>query len=132
MAKLLAMSPFTGLYRYAKGSVASREDAVGMVGKDEEKIKRLLEKNADVDRVRAAHMNDLENIVPFFILSMLYIATSPEAATAALLFKIFTIARYCHTIAYVGKIRQPFRALAFIAGLIVNVYMTIQIIKLSW
>lgn len=33
-------------------------------------------------------MNDLENIVPFFILSMLYIGISPDAATAALLFKV--------------------------------------------
>lgn len=47
-------------------------------------------------------------------------------------FQIFTIARYCHTIVYVAKIRQPFRGLAFFAGLIVNAYMTIQIIKFSW
>lgn len=65
LAKLLAMSPFTGLYRYAKKSVASREDAIGMVGNDEEKIKRLLEKNPDVERVRSFDMQAYRGAIMF-------------------------------------------------------------------
>lgn len=132
LAKLVAMSPLTAYYRITRKSFASREDAVNIAGEDKDMVKRLLEKNTDVERVRAAHLNDLENIVPFFMISMLYVATKPDAATASLMFKIFTIARYLYTIVYVGKVRQPARGLAFFAGAIVNVYMLVKIISHTW
>ena len=51
LAKLSGMSFLTGYYRMTRRSFPSREDAVSAVGNDEVKIKKLLEKNPDVERV---------------------------------------------------------------------------------
>ena len=45
------------------------------------------EVNENVERVRRAHMNDLENILPFFCLGILYIFTNPALSTAVLVFR---------------------------------------------
>ncbi len=60
--------------------------------------------NEDVERVRRAHRNDMENIFVFFALAAFYVTTGPAAATANWLFRIFTIARYVHTFVYVNAV----------------------------
>ena len=45
--------------------------------------------NEDVERVRRAHLNDLENILPFFCLGLLYIFTNPAPSTAVLVFRLY-------------------------------------------
>lgn len=77
-----------------------------------------------------AHLNDLENILPFFTLGLIYISTGPSVAWAKLLFRIFTGARIMHTIVYaVVVIPQPARALAFFGGMVVNFLMAWSIIS---
>nr|XP_039260541.1 microsomal glutathione S-transferase 1-like isoform X1 [Styela clava] len=129
LLKMVLMSLVTVIYRIIYRSVASEEDALFRVGGDKEKRKSLLMKNWNVERVRNAHMNDIENIVPFFIIAILYVTIRPDPAMAEFLFKVFTASRIAHTTAYLGKIRQPVRSLAFIAGLFVNIYMIWQIMK---
>ena len=98
-------------------------------------------------------MNDLENIVPFFMLSMLYLSINPHPETAAFLFKVclfvlghpaqyftlsylnfkvFSVSRILHTIVYLMKVRQPARALAFFPGILINVFMAVRLIKAAW
>lgn len=74
-------------------------------------------------------MNDLENILPFLTLAFVYVGTGPSLACASLLFRVFAAARIVHTIVYaVVVVPQPARALAFFAGMIVNMYMAFAIL----
>jgi len=75
-----------------------------------------------------AHLNDLENILPFLILGLLYVGIAPSAHWAKMLFRIFTAARFVHTFVYVRAIPQPARALSFMVGTAVNIYMAYSII----
>ena len=45
--------------------------------------------------------NDIENVFPFVFLGFLYISTNPTLAGAKLAFRIFTAARFLHSITYV-------------------------------
>lgn len=71
-------------------------------------------------------MNDLESIPAFIITSFAYILTNPEIGFATLLFRAFTAARFIHTFVYaVYVVPQPSRALAFMVGLLVTLYMAV-------
>ena len=99
----------------------------------------------NVERIRRAHQNDIENILPFLILGFLYMFTNPVYSTALLcyrcvsffthliishfVFRIFVGARIFHTIVYLLIVPQPSRALAFFAGIFVNIFMAYKIIK---
>jgi glutathione S-transferase len=83
----------------------------------------------DVERVRRAHLNDLENIPFFILIGWLYLFTNPDLFIAKNAFRVFTAARYIHTLVYaVVPLPQPSRGLAFAAGLAVNVYMTFAVL----
>jgi len=121
--KLFFMVILTAFNRIRKGAFANPEDLM-----DKKKQKVTLA-DPDVERVRRAHLNDLENILPFFAIGFLYITTSPALSTANLLFKVFAISRIVHTLVYaIFPIPQPARALAFFVGMGINVYMTVQIL----
>ncbi|KAB7503320.1 hypothetical protein Anas_03347 [Armadillidium nasatum] len=77
--------------------------------------------------VRGAHLNDLENIPTFWILGFLFVITNPSAGTALMCFRVFAAARILHTIMYLSEI-FPIRALCFVTGLLVNLYMGISIV----
>lgn len=76
-----------------------------------------------------AHRNDLENILPFFVIGFLYVLIDPTPALAVNLFRAVGIARIVHTIVYaVVVVPQPSRALAFFVALGATVYMAIQVV----
>lgn len=76
-----------------------------------------------------AHRNDMENILPSFLVGFIYVLINPAATTACLLFKISAIARIIHTIVYaVVVIPQPSRALAWVAHYGITIYMGISIL----
>ena len=53
-------------------------------------------------------MNDLENILPFLALGLLYVGTGPSFSLARTLFRVFTGARFVHTLVYaVYVVPQP-------------------------
>ena len=62
------------------------------------------------------HLNDLENVLPFVLVDLLYCSTSPALSTALLHFRIFTGARLLHMVAYLLPLPQPSRALGFMVG----------------
>merc|ERR1719158_1233745 len=84
--------------------------------------------NENVERVRRAHQNDIENIIPFLFLGLLYVFTNPAYATALLAYRVFVGARILHTIVYLNIVPQPARALTFFAGVGVNLYLAYNII----
>ena len=54
----------------------------------------------DVERIRRNHLNDLENIVPFVLVGLLYVGTNPDRDVALWHFRIFLASRVLHTITY--------------------------------
>lgn len=81
----------------------------------------------DVERVRRAHLNDLENIPIFLIAASLYVLTNPAPALALNLFRAFTAARFAHTFVYaVYVVPQPARALSFFVGYGITGYIIFQ------
>ncbi len=109
----------TGLLRVLRGVYISPED-YALVGAQSKAPDETIE------RVRRAHQNDLENILPFLAVGFLYAATGPSYTTAWWLFVAFTAGRILHTICYALGL-QPWRTLAFEVG---NVALLAMIVLL--
>merc|ERR1711997_1047948 len=118
--KMVIMSFLTARQRFKTMTFISSEDAKQPGSK--------CGSNEDVERVRRAHQNDIENILPFAILGFLYIFTNPAYSTALLCYRLFVGARILHSIVYLLVIPQPSRALAFFVGIFVNLFMAYKII----
>lgn len=82
----------------------------------------------DVERVRRAHRNDLENILPFFVIGFLFILTNPAANVAINLFRAFAIARLVHSFVYALTICPKARGPAFGVGILITTYMAVSTI----
>ncbi|EDV99801.1 GH12207 [Drosophila grimshawi] len=120
--KMLAMSLLTAMQRFKTKTFANQEDLMSP------KLKVKFD-DPNVERVRRAHRNDLENILPFFIVGLLYTLTNPSAFLAINLFRAVGIARIAHTLVYaVVVVPQPARALAFFVALLATVYMALQVV----
>ncbi|KAJ8734014.1 hypothetical protein PYW07_014565 [Mythimna separata] len=120
--KVLGMSLLTGRQRYKKKVFANPEDAArgGKVKFDD----------PDVERVRRAHLNDLENIPVFWVLGALYVTTGPSAALATNLFRAVAAGRILHTIVYAVKpLPQPARAISFGIPFAISIYMGVKVVQ---
>jgi len=123
VVKMLLMSFLTARQRFSNKSFANPEDVA------HDKKAKVTTSDPDVERVRRAHQNDLENILPFFIIGLLYCFTSPDAWTANMVFKIFTGARITHTLVYaVFVVPQPSRAISWALGIGCTFYMAAKVI----
>ncbi|XP_030386658.1 microsomal glutathione S-transferase 1 isoform X2 [Scaptodrosophila lebanonensis] len=124
--KMFAMSILTGLWRFIKATFANPEDLMSP------KLKVKFD-DPDVERVRRAHRNDLENILPFFIIGLLYTLTNPSTFLAVNLFRAVGISRIVHTLVYaVVVVPQPARALAFFVALGSTAYMALQVVAAAF
>lgn len=120
--KLILLSTLTGMTRLIRKSFANPEDAA-MVPKG-----KVTTTDPVVERIRRAHLNDLENIPAFWILGALYLTTNPVAAWATLLFRVYTLGRILHTIFYtIIILPQPARGLAFFVPYVIKWYMGFQV-----
>lgn len=84
--------------------------------------------NEEVERVRRAHLNDLENIIAFVLVGFFYTLTAPSAYLAVNLFRVAAIGRLVHTVVYAIIPMQPARALAWFACYATTIYMGIQVL----
>uniref|UniRef100_A0A8I5MWY6 Microsomal glutathione S-transferase 1 n=1 Tax=Papio anubis TaxID=9555 RepID=A0A8I5MWY6_PAPAN len=114
LSKMMLMSVTTAFYRLTRKVFANPEDCVTF-GKGEN-AKKYLRTDDRVERVRRAHLNDLENIVPFLGIGLLYSLSGPDLSTAILHFRLFVGARIYHTISYLTPLPQPNRGLSFFIG----------------
>ncbi|XP_074608473.1 microsomal glutathione S-transferase 1-like [Acropora palmata] len=71
--------------------------------------------NEDVDRARRAHQNDLENIPIFLLIALLYTLLNLSPVRGIWCLRIFTAARFLHSIAYFNSVSKP-RGLGFGIG----------------
>lgn len=82
----------------------------------------------DVERVRRAHRNDMENIYVFLSVGFFYVLTAPQAYLAINLFRAAAISRIVHTLVYAIYPMQPARALAWFTCYGITGYMAVQVL----
>uniref|UniRef100_UPI0037E7FADE microsomal glutathione S-transferase 1-like n=1 Tax=Semicossyphus pulcher TaxID=241346 RepID=UPI0037E7FADE len=126
IVKMLLMAPLTAFYRFSRGAFANEED---VATKSAEERKKQLRTHPDVERVRRCHQNDLENIVPFVVLGLLYALTGPELSAALLHFRLFAGSRIFHTVSYVCPLPQPCRALSWMLGMLTTLSMAYRVLS---
>ncbi|KAK5876764.1 hypothetical protein CesoFtcFv8_026087 [Champsocephalus esox] len=126
VVKMLLMAPLTAFYRITRGAFANEED---VARKPAEERKKLLRSHPDVERVRRCHQNDIETIIPFVLVGLLYALTGPVLSAALLHFRIFVGSRICHTISYLFSLPQPSRGLSWLIGLLVNFSMSYSVLS---
>ncbi|KPJ13602.1 Microsomal glutathione S-transferase 1 [Papilio machaon] len=120
--KLISVSTMTAIARMTRGVFANPEDAKTLKGK-------VKYDDPVVERIRRAHLNDLENIPAFWVLGALYLTTGPVAAWATLLFRVYAVSRIVHTIVYaLIPLPQPARGIAFGVPYLIKWYMGFQVI----
>ncbi|KAK0162288.1 hypothetical protein PV327_008637 [Microctonus hyperodae] len=121
--KVLVMMLLTARQRFSKKIFISPEDTKILKGSKSGCV------DEDIERIRRAHLNDLENILPWAISTALWLTTSPDPLTVLILIITFSIARIIHTIVYaIIVIPQPARALAFGVGFIITIYQSVATI----
>lgn len=79
----------------------------------------------------------MENILPYFTMSLIYICTNPSPAIACNLFRIAAIARILHTLVYsCYPVPQPSRVIAWGIMFVITLYMAadvgLQTLKYIW
>ncbi len=114
--KMMLTGAWTSVLRIRRRVYATPEDYTfqGMTtraGADEE-----------IERVRRAHRNDLENVLPFLAVGFLFAAGDPSPLAARVGLVGFTAARILHTIFYVRSM-QPWRTVAFAIGFLLLLWM---------
>jgi glutathione S-transferase len=109
--KMMAMAPLTARQRFRKKVFANTEDMKMLSGKA-----KVTYDDPDVERVRRAHLNDLENVVPWFLITYIWLTTGPSVGLAKILIRTFVCSRIAHTLSYAVLSQQPTRAISFFVG----------------
>jgi uncharacterized MAPEG superfamily protein len=104
--KMLLTANLTGILRTVRRVYAAPED-YRLFGQEP-----VMKTDEQIERIRRAHRNDLENILPFLVIGFLYALTGPSYTVAWWLFVLFTVARLLHTAVYVAGL-QPWRTVSF-------------------
>ena len=82
-------------------------------------------RDEDNERVRRAHQNDLENILPFFVAGFLFLLTRPSLTTASIYLIGYLLARTLHSFFYIRGV-QPHRTIAFTLGGVLTLAMIVH------
>ncbi|KAK7590437.1 hypothetical protein V9T40_002050 [Parthenolecanium corni] len=123
--KTMLMSLLTTRMRFMKRVWSSPEDIDAAI-----KLKipspSLKYDDEHVERVRRAHLNDLENIPMFIFSGFVYALSQPNPSVALTLFRIYALARILHTVVYaIYVVPQPARAIFHVISYFIAIYMTI-------
>ena len=119
---------------YALGflTAKTRADRKAIINPEDAKVNRgasVVEvEHPEVQRLKRAHSNAIENAVPFFVIGLLYTQTAPGLTAVRVLFFSFVAVRLLHAIFY-ATATQPFRTLSFVVGALVNLAMVVQVLR---
>nr|AVT42179.1 microsomal glutathione S-transferase 4 [Lissorhoptrus oryzophilus] len=120
--KMNALILLTIYHRMKNKVVISPEDAQFKEG-------TVVGSHPDVDRVRRAFQNDLENIPAFLVIGLLYLWVSSPDWAVHTLYYLFFLARLGHTLVYaVYVVPQPSRAICFFLGFLILEYMCCHVV----
>jgi len=117
--KMIAVGYATSFYRIRDKHFATPEDyhLQGLTPKTAP--------NEDVERARRAHQNDLENILPYFGVGLLYALSNPSPGMARIYFIGFTVSRILHSVFYLLQL-QPWRTVVWTIAHAILVLMTLS------
>ncbi len=118
---LLFLWGYSGAVRAKAGAAINPEDAARFG------VPLSLTDPPEVARVLRAHSNAQAAIFPFLLLGLVFALIGGAGLIAAILFAIFTAARIAHSIAYLLG-RQPWRTLAFVAGLLATLALIVALV----
>jgi microsomal prostaglandin-E synthase 1 len=122
-AHVLLLALWTGTVRTLRKEWVNAEDAAF------NKAKHTELDHPDVARVKRAHLNAIENLIPFAIVGGLYVtAAHPSATAAAIYLWTFTAVRVLHTFFYLAQ-KQPFRTLTFAIGVLCTFGMAFHVMR---
>ncbi|XP_015180113.1 PREDICTED: microsomal glutathione S-transferase 1-like [Polistes dominula] len=114
--KMLGVVLLTISYRFHKKIFLNPDDTQFM------KNSKVGIVDPDIERVRRNHQNDLENILPWFIITYIWLTTNPSPWLAGMLIRSFVISRIIHTLSYAIYPQQPARAVSFGFGFAIMGY----------
>ena len=83
-----------------------------------------------VARVLRAHDNAQASIFPFLFLGLTFVLAGGGSTTATIVFALFVVARWLHTLAYLKGL-QPWRTIFFLTGLVCIVVLLLAIVWLT-
>ncbi|KAL5005497.1 hypothetical protein ScPMuIL_018953 [Solemya velum] len=129
LLKTIFLGPSTVVCRFVKKAFANQEDTKLATSKGKTLAVNL--SDPDVERVRRCHQNDIENVVPFVLIGLLYVLVGPSATVAVYHFRVFAASRIFHTFAYLVPFPQPCRALAYMTGWVVTFSMSISVLSVA-
>jgi uncharacterized MAPEG superfamily protein len=123
-AQLISLWIYSGVVRGRTKTALNQEDAAHfgatLVDSDPPSVARILR----------VHANGQANVYPFLALGLVYVLAGGGATWAAVVFAVFVVARLLHTVMYL-KERQPWRMVAFLAGMLATVALMISVILLA-
>lgn len=120
--KMVTVALLTGRARIRLQAFITPEDA------RLNKVAECAHEPPEIQRLHRLHQNDVENILPFFAVGLVYVLSGASPLGATAYFSTFTVARVLHTIFYLAKL-QPWRSIVFTVGLLCMVMMLVQILR---
>ena len=87
--------------------------------------------NDYVDRSRRMHRNDLENVLPFLSVGLLFVAVEPSLVLAQILMFGFVVTRAAHAVAYATARSHETRATFYTIGSLIVIYMALHVAFVS-
>jgi prostaglandin-E synthase 1 len=120
---LYALGFLTAKTRADRKAVVNHEDVKVNSGASVVEVE-----HPDVQRIKRAHGNALENAVPFFAIGFLYTQTAPGLGAARAIFIAFVAIRTLHALFYLNA-KQPFRTASFAIGALLNLAMVVQVVR---
>ena len=119
--KLFVVTILTARARGRLKAFVNPEDAQMLGGAER------AEEHPEIQRLHRIHRNDLENILPFFAIGLIYALSGASALGAKAYFITFTVARVLHTVCYLAQL-QPWRTIMFGIGSLCMLGMMVQIL----
>ena len=119
VVKIAAVGGYTSVLRLSRKVFATPEDY---------KLQGLAPRqqtDPDIERVRRAHQNDLENVLPFFVVGLVFLMTHPSLLAAQIYGIGYLVARTLHSVFYIRSM-QPYRTIAFTVGSVLTLAMLVQ------
>lgn len=121
---LLLLALWTGTVRVMRKQWTNAEDA------KLNKLPLAEQDHPDVQRVKRAHQNALENAIPFLAIGLVYALSGAGKSGAQIYFFTFLGARVLHSIFYLLGL-QPFRTLMFAVSVLTTIGMAVQVIRVA-
>ncbi|HET7545470.1 MAG TPA: MAPEG family protein [Polyangiaceae bacterium] len=130
---LMSMTGYTSLLRLTGKVYATAEDYAwngrALPAAGAEPASAAL--SDPIARVRRIHLNHLENVLPFLVLSTLYALTEPAHALFAGLLWAFFATRVFYTLFY-SRSMQPHRTITFSLGIAIQVGIAVLTLLASF